>query len=151
MTAIDRFLETCIHETGHALALLHFSGKFEELRAGSPDLPDGIHGQVTKPGGISDPFACAICALAGPILVQRLTGIAPADQSGSADDLAVAERLLSDITVRGEPLTLESIRPWTEHVIDMSWPMITIVAAHLSLSERKKLNFAEVIELLQSL
>lgn len=84
--------------------------------------------------------------MCGPAAEAPFTGVAIADQPGSADDLRMAEAALSYL---GGDFDLGSVIPFSELLIEVEWQTIQQLAAHLV--ARRELDYAQVMALIESM
>jgi hypothetical protein len=145
VTAADAdWLTAAVHESGHAVAYLHFGWQFTNIRIYEDD--DGqIKGSVLSPSGTYDVFARAVCCLAGPIAEERATGVSLEEQAASDIDKMMARDALARVAIDG--LEVGSILPFTRHLVDHEWPAIALIASELV--QQRQLTYDQVVGLIQ--
>jgi hypothetical protein len=143
--ALDLELVVAFHEAGHALAYCHFGWRFKAVRL--IDAADGgLRGGLKAPAGNYSLLGKAICALAGPVAEEWLTGVAIHEQPGSRTDIMMALNALARVTARGEPIELAGLLPCTRLLIEEQWVSVGCIAE--TLIARRRLDYDETLRLL---
>jgi hypothetical protein len=131
------------HECGHCVGYLHFRWRFKSVRIWQ-DRDGQVFGGVLSPAGNYDVVKRAIICMAGPIAEEKLTGVAPEDQTDSAADIAMAREALAR---RGKDFAVASILPFVRLLVEQQQPVLELISRELI--ARKELSYEQVVALIE--